>query len=232
MILMRPPLAPMFRVRHLLAGCALCVCVPVHAEGEPPHPMIDFTRLEQSQSLEGLSTEELKISRATYAATLATITGDGGDASALEQQLLEALLHYDAERIRIVELIPQMIEHYAVDAELAEDMMNFRATLQGVIEELRPNATTLQRYKPYDFRVGVSYMSLMTTLQKHEALRKRMLSDYQDESTLLGQHQSTLRVRYEGVAAARSRLEASYQKSDLTAQIARIDAELIRRQEL
>ena len=217
--------------QHFACALALATASAAHAAGEPDHPMIDFSRVEKQQPLEDIDTDRLILRRDSYEQALSS-GPQGTGVAELEQLLLEALLHYDTERIRIVELIPQMIELYEVDAELAEDMMNFRTTLLGVIEELRPEATTLQRYKPYDFRVGISYMSLMTTLQNYGELREQMLADQADESTLLGTHRQQLSLRYRGVEQARERLEQHYRQSDLEEQIARIDDELLRRQSL
>ena len=219
--------------RHPLyvLGLALALHAPAQASGDTPHPMIDFTRLKQAEPLEQTDTSDLQSRRATYAQALADMQAGAG-ADALEHELLEALLFYDEERIRIVEMIPSMIEIYEVDAELEEDMLNFRRTMRGVIAELRHEATTLQRYKPYDFRVGMSYLSLMSILQQHEQLHERMRVDQQDASTLLGRHRQQLSARYRGVEDARGRLEREYRRADLRAEIDRIDRELQRRRTL
>ena len=212
----------------LLAAAALAA----RAETEPAHPMIDFAVLQAPlAALDGLPTPELESRRGALAAQLAA-QEPAGAAAALERALLEALLHYDDERVRIVELIPAMIERYGVDAELGEDLMNFRATLAGVIDELRPEVVSLQTYKPYDFRVGVSYMSLMATLQQHPEVRTRMRAEQADPATALGAHQQRLSRRYAGVESARAALERSHLQTRLRDRIARIEAELRRRQAL
>ena len=212
----------------LLAAAALAA----RAETEPAHPMIDFAVLQAPlAALDGLPTPELESRRGTLAAQLAA-QEPAGAAAALERTLLEALLHYDDERVRIVELIPAMIERYGVDAELGEDLMNFRATLNGVIDELRPEVVSLQTYKPYDFRVGVSYMSLMATLQQHPEMRARMRADQADPATAVGAHQQRLSRRYADVERARAALERSHLQTRLRDRIARIEAELRRRQAL
>lgn len=194
--------------------------------------MIDFAALEApAEALDGLPTPELQSRRGTLAAALAA-QEPAGAAAELERALLAALLRYDDERVRIVELIPGMIERYGADAELGEDLMNFRATLRGVIDELRPEVVSLQTYKPYDFRVGVSYMSLMATLQQYPEVRARMRADQADPATAVGAHQEQLSQRYAGVERARDALERSHQQAGLRARIARIEAELRRRQAL
>ena len=221
------------------APLRLLACLPLlaaalgaRAEVEPAHPMIDFAALEApAEALDGLPTPELESRRGTLAAALAA-AAPAGTAAELEQALLDALLRYDDERVRIVELIPAMIERYGADAELGEDMMNFRATLGGVIEELRPEVVSLQTYKPYDFRVGLSYMSLMATLRQHPEVQARMRADQADPATPVGAHQAQLAERYAGVERARAALERSHRQAGLRTQLARIEAELRRRQAL
>ena len=194
--------------------------------------MIDFAALEApAEALDGLPTPELRSRRGTLAAALAA-QEPAGAAADLERALLDALLRYDDERVRIVELIPGMIERYGTDAELGEDLLNFRATLRGVIDELRPEVVSLQTYKPYDFRVGVSYMSLMATLQQYPEVRARMRADQADPATAVGAHQERLSQRYAGVERARDALERSHRQAGLRERIARIEAELRRRQAL
>jgi len=174
---------------------------PSFAESEPVHPMIDFPAMPSMGALDEWDTTKLKQHRAIYAAQVAE---DGTVPPVeMEARLLEALLRYDDERVRIVELIPQFIELYNVGEELAEDMMNFRSTLAGIIEELRPNITTLQSYKPYDFRLGVSYMVMMNTMRENKDIRDRMQQDQEDPDTLLGGYTRDLRQHYQAVEQAR-----------------------------
>ena len=224
----------MMHPKHTLLALALAL-VPLAAlaGGETtPHPMIDFSRLKHAEPLEQTATPELEERRAAYATALAGTRRTDADAAALERELLAALLHYDAERIRLVDMIPCMIETYAVDAELGDDMLNFQKTMRGVIDELRHEATTLQRYKPYDFRIGMGYLALMSMLNEHEQLRARMQADQQDAGTMLGRHRAVLSARYAGVEEVRGRLEAAHRRTDLAEEIARIDAELRRRRSL
>ena len=225
----RPPVLSPLRFlacAPLLAAAALAA----RAETEPAHPMIDFAALEApAEALDGLPTPELESRRGALAAALATLE-PAGTVAELERGMLDALLRYDAERVRIVELIPVMIKRYGVDAELGEDLMNFRATLRGVIDELRPEVVSLQTYKPYDFRVGISYMSLMATLQQHPEVRARMRADQTDPATPVGAHQQRLSRRYAGVERVRAELERSHRRVRLQDRLARVEAELRRRQ--
>ena len=214
-----------FRLPAVLAA-ALWAVAPAWAESEPAHPMIDFRRLAPLESLQDLEVGELEARRAAYAAQL---DEDVAPTAQLESRLLAALLAYDDERVRIVELIPQLIELYELDAEFAEDLMNFRDTMARIVAELKPNVTSLQSYKPYDFRMGISFVALMTIMQEQQAVRTRMLSDQEDPDTLLGQYYRQTRSHYRAVEEARGRLEHGYRAEDLKAQIKRIDAELQRR---
>lgn len=200
---------------------------PAFAESEPAHPMIDFRRLAPLESLQELELDELKARRAAYAAQLDAAVAPTAE---LEGQLLTALLAYDDERVRIVELIPQLIVLYELDAEFAEDLMNFRDTMSRIVAELKPNVTTLQSYKPYDFRMGVSFVALMTIMQEQQAVRERMLRDQEDPETLLGRYYQQLRSHYQAVEEARGQLEQGYRVEDVKDRVERIDAELKRRQ--
>ena len=95
---------------------------------------------------------------------------------------------YDSERIRIIDMIPKIIEHYEVEGTLREDLMNFRKYPgQDHRGTCARKITTLQKYKPYDFRIGVSYAAMMTIMQrKEEVIRNRMLKDHKDPETMLG----------------------------------------------
>ena len=210
----------------LLAALSLCA----YAEGEPPHPVVDIPRttLPSAESLQDNTISELQAQRETYVEQL-----DAASALSieeLEKELLQALLVYDDERIQIIDMIPKMIELYAVEGTLKEDLMNFRRTLTKIVEELRPEVTSLQKYKPYDFRLGVSYAAMMTIMQRKQEMRNRMLQDHKDPETMLGRHSQRLQETYRAVQEARERLELGYQAETLKEQIDRIDTELHRRQ--
>ncbi len=214
----------------LLSAVLAVYGTPLLAESEPVHPMIDVPQLPSMGSLKELNTTELKQHRAVYAGQVPD--ENPAPPEKMEAQLLQALLEYDEERVRILELIPQFIDLYEIDAELAEDMMNFRATLSGIIEELRPNITTLQSYKPYDFRLGVSYVVVMNTLRENEDIRDRMQQDQKDPDTLLGQYTLALQQHYAVVEQARDALTESYRMAELQTRIENIDAELALRERL
>ena len=210
----------------LLAALSLCA----YAEGEPPHPVVDIPRtaMPSAESLQDSTISELRFQRETYVEQLDAASTTPTEE--LEGELLRVLLVYDSERIRIIDMIPKIIEQYEVEGTLKEDLMNFRRTLIKIVEELRPEVTTLQRYKPYDFRIGVSYAAMMTIMQRKEEVRDRMLKDHKDPETMLGQHSQRLKETYRLVQEARERLELSYQAETLKEQIDRIDTELRRRQ--
>ncbi len=210
----------------LLAALSLCA----YAESEPPHPVVDIPRTAtpSAESLQDSTVSELRAQRETYAEQLDTASTLSIEE--LEKQLLHALLVYDDERIQIIDLIPQIIKHYEVEGTLKEDLMNFRRTLIKIVEELRPEVTTLQRYKPYDFRLGVSYAAMMTIMQRKQVMRDRMLQDHGNPETILGRHSQRLKETYRLVQEARERLELRYQAETLKEQIDQIDTELRRRQ--
>ena len=219
------------RIHSILSGIllgALSLCV--YAEAEPPHPVVDIPRtaMPSEKSLQNNTISELRAQRETYAKQLDTASAIPTEE--LERQLLQALLVYDDERIQIIDLIPKIIEHYEVEGTLREDLMNFRATLIKIVEELRPEVTTLQKYKPYDFRLGVSYAAMMTIMQRKQDVRNRMLQDHADPGTMLGRHSQRLQTTYRDVEEARERLELGYRAETLKEQIDRIDTELRRRQ--
>ena len=210
----------------LLAALSLCA----HAESEPPHPVVDIPRatMPSAELLQDSTISELRAQRETYTEQLDTASDLSVEE--LEKQLLHALLIYDDERIQIIDLIPQIIKHYEVEGTLKEDLMNFRRTLIKIVEELRPEVTTLQSYKPYDFRLGVSYAAMMTIMQRKQLVRDRMLQDHKNPETILGRHSQRLKETYRLVQKARERLELRYRAETLKEQIDRIDTELRRRQ--
>ena len=211
----------------LLAATSLCA----YAEGEPPHPMVDIPRssLLSEEKLQGTTTSDLEAQREIYAEQLDAISTMPTEE--LESELLRVLLVYDAERIQIIDIIPKMIKQYEVQGTLKEDLMNFRGALVKIVEELRPEVTSLQKYKPYDFRIGVSYAAMMTIMQKQQAVRDRMLHDQKDPGTMLGQHAQRLQETYRAVEEARQELELGYKTETLKEQIDRIDFELKRRRQ-
>lgn len=219
------------RVRSLFLGILLAAApFSTYAEGEPPHPVVDIPRtaMPSAESLQSTTTSELRAQREAYTEQLNSVSTTPTEE--LEQQLLQALLVYDDERIQIIGLIPKIIKIYEIDGTLEQDLLNFRATLVKIVEELRPEVTTLQRYKPYDFRLGISYAAMMTILQKRQAVRDRMLQDQENPETMLGQHSQRLQQTYRAVEKARERLELGYKVETLKEQIDRIDTELRRRQ--
>lgn len=216
---------------YFLGAVLATLNVNAFAEAEPPHPMVDFPRTVPLpiEALQQLDTGELESRRDGFAERLKEATDT--PVAELEQQLLQALLTYDEERIRIIDIIPNLVEHYEMDEILQQDMMNFRRALAKIVEELRPEITTLQRYKPYDFRIGVSYAAMMTILQKKQEVRDRMLEDQKNPDSMLGQHTTRLRSNYAAVESARERLALGYESEALQKQIDQIDTELRRRRQ-
>ena len=148
-----------------------------------------------------------------------------------EQHMLEQLMLHDDARLSITEVIPQLIEDYAIEGKFKDTLLGYRSTFTDEIVESRKNVENLQDYQSYDFRFTAVYMSMLFAFLEHPEFYDRLKKDMEDGNTAIGKYRKNLDSSYGGVAQAKKQMDMIHSTEDLQKVIDALDQELERRQQ-
>ena len=181
--------------------------------------------------LQELPTEEISSIRTARQKDLEKLRNGANSKEVAEQHMLEQLLSHDSVRLTIIEVIPQIIEDYAIEGKFKDTLMGYRSTFNENIVELREGVESLRDYQAYDFRFAAVYMSMLFSFQEHPEFYKRLKEDMVDEETSIGNYRKRLDDSYGRVELAKAQMDAVHSAEDLENIIAELDQELERRKQ-
>ena len=200
----------------------------VVAEQSQPHPIIDkpvpgYTRTEQ---LSEMPLEQLVKLRDDYLAEKKTLNKIVAKTHKNDQHLIDKLIAYDRERLRIIEVIPVLIEDYDIEPPLSESLLRYAKTFENLDKQYKGQLKTLDDYRSYDFRLGMAYLSMMTSIQEQTDLYQHMHADMEDENTAIGAYIKQLNVAYVEVEKASDDIGELNTIRHLNRELDRIEQEL------
>ncbi len=198
------------------------------AEQSEPHPIIDkpvpgYTRSEQ---LSEMTLEQLLKLRDEYAAEMKTLNNIVTNTHKNDQYLIDKLLAYDRERMRIIEVIPVLIEDYDIQSPYSESLLRYAETFAKLDKQYKGKLKTLEDYRSYDFRLGMAYMSMMASLQEQADLYQSLHADMEDEDTAIGAYVKQLNIAYAEVEKASDDIGEFNTIRHLSRELERIEQEL------
>lgn len=181
--------------------------------------------------LQNLPTEEITSIRTARQKDLEKLRNGADSKEVAEEYMLEQLLLHDSVRLKIIDVIPQIIEDYAIEGKFKETLMGYRSTFDENVSELRKGIKNLKDYQAYDFRFAAVYMSMLFAFQEHPEFYKRLKADMVDENTSIGDYRKRLDDSYGRVELAKAQMDAVHSAEDLENVIATLDEELARRKQ-
>ncbi len=198
------------------------------AEQSEPHPIIDkpvpgYTRSEQ---LSEMTLEQLLKLRDEYATEMKTLNNIVTKTHKNDQYLIDKLLAYDRERMRIIEVIPVLIEDYDIQSPYSESLLRYAETFEKLDKQYKGKLKTLEDYRSYDFRLGMAYMSMMASLQEQADLYQSLHADMEDEDTAIGAYIKQLNIAYAEVEKASDDIGEFNTIRHLSRELERIEQEL------
>ena len=198
------------------------------AEQSEPHPIIDkpvpgYTRAEQ---LSEKTLEQLLKLRDEYAAEMKTLNNIVTKTHKNDQYLIDKLLAYDRERMRIIEVIPVLIKDYDIQSPYSESLLRYAKTFEKLDKQYKGKLKTLEDYRSYDFRSGMAYMAMMASLQEQADLYQSLHADMEDEDTAIGAYVKQLNIAYAEVEKASDDIGEFNTIRHLSRELERIEQEL------
>ena len=204
----------------------------VFAGGETvKSPMLD--RMEviypTPSDLGQMTLKQLHAEKAARIQDLDAIQYVNGAPDIARQKFLELIFEHDDKRLRIAEVIPNLIEEYQIKGEFRTALLGYRDTFENVIRDARNHVHDLEDYKSYDFRFSAVYMSMMLKFSENPEIQKRMIADMKNPDTQIGRYLKEMADSYSKVENSRHLLQDSYSIEELERAIAAIEGEITRR---
>ena len=201
---------------------------------DEPHPVIDSNYVSKHlYNTKNLSITDLKKVKLLLEANL----GKTGKfkfqkKKEMDKKLLKALLKYDDIRIRITDVIDELIKEYQVSDEIRNSLLSFKETFKEIIKENRPLVKDLRDYKAYDFRLGSAYLAMMTAFHSREDTKKfyfQLVKDKKNNSTSIGRYSSDLVNEQEKIMKLKSEIERQLEANDLIVKLKEVEDEILSR---
>lgn len=215
-------------LRMFLLSALFLMQQSIVAEQSEPHPIIDkpipdYPRVEQ---LSEMTLEQLLELRDDYIAEMKTLNQAVTSTHQNDQYLIEKLIAYDRERLRIIEVIPILIKDYDIKPPFSESLLRYAKTFENLDRQYKGQLKTLEDYRSYDFRLGMAYLSMMASIQEHKDLYQHLHADMEDEQTTIGAYIKQLDVAYTEVEKASDGIDELNTIRHLTRELERVNQEL------
>lgn len=193
-------------------------------------PGIDHAEVYKvPENLQTMATAEVETLRSARQKDLEKLRNGGNSKQIAEENMFEQLMAHDEVRLTITEVIPKLIEDYAIEGKFKNTLMGYRSTFAEEITQSRENVNSLQDYQSYDFRFTAVYMSMLFAFQEHPEFYEQLKTDMVDEETSIGGYRKRLDDSYGRVEQAREQMEVIHNADDLENVIVALDEELARR---
>jgi hypothetical protein len=194
-------------------------------------PILDRVEVMHTapENLEELSLEELRVEKVVRERDLSVIKEASDDPDVAKQKLLEVILEHDDKRLKIVEVIPQLIDTYQIKGEFRDALLGYNKTFDVDVRNARKDVHKLDDYKSYDFRFSAVYMSMMFKFNENPEFHKKMVADLQNPNSVIGKYRRELDESYAKVEHDKYLMQNVYSVDELERAIAIIDEEISKR---
>ena len=217
-----------FMFRIFLLSALFLAQQNIVAEQPQPHPIIDkpVPGYERSEQLSEMTLAQLVKLRDEYVSEMKRLNDIVSKEHKDDQYLIDKLLAYDRERLRIIEVIPILIKDYDIKPPFSESLLRYAKTFENLDKQYKGQLKTLDDYRSYDFRLGMAYLSMMASMQEQTDLYQHLHADMEDESTAIGAYIKQLNVAYAAVEKASDDIGELNTIRHLTRELERIEQEL------
>ena len=184
---------------------------------------------EVPENIGDLSQQEVQQLLERGKASLNALRADVEAPAKAEQRMFAELMRHDLVRLKIGDVIKEMVHNYGVEGEFAEKLMGYRSTFMVDLLAERDNVHNLQDYPAYDFRFTAVYMSLLFAFQEHPEFYKMLRADMDLETSPIGEYRKVLDHSFAKVEQARKEMDAVHNVEDLEKVIEALNEELVSR---
>lgn len=181
------------------------------------------------ENLSTMATVEVETLRSARQKDLEKLRNGASSKQVAEDNMFAQLMAHDEVRLTITDVIPKLIEDYAIEGKFKNTLMGYRSTFAEEITQSRETVSNLQDYQSYDFRFTAVYMSMLFAFQEHPEFYEQLKTDMVDENTSIGGYRKRLDDSYGRVEQARNQMEIFHNADDLENIIVELDEELARR---
>jgi|TARA_B110000977_G_scaffold16205_1_gene19898 hypothetical protein len=161
--------------------------------------------------------------------SLTALRADTEAPAKAEERMFSELMRHDLIRLKIGDVIKQMVSDFGVEGDFAKKLMGYRSTFMVDLLEERNNVHNLQDYPAYDFRFTAVYMSLLFAFQEHPEFYKMLRADMDSETSPIGEYRKVLDHSFAEVEKARKEMDAVHNVEDLEKVIDALNQELVSR---
>lgn len=194
-------------------------------------PILDRVKVlhKVPENLNSLSLEQLRSERETRQRDLDLLRDASDEPEVAKQKLLQTILAHDDIRLKIVDVIPEIIEDYNIQGKFRDSLMGYSNTFDVDIRKAREDVHSIDDYKSYDFRFSAVYMSMMFKFNENPDFHKRLVNDIQNPETVIGKYKKELDESYTKVELDKYLIQNIYSANELEQSIAAIDEEISKR---
>ncbi len=223
-----------------LINIGLCIAIMLSissicfAGGETiKSPILDRVKVlhKVPDNLDTLSLEQLHSARDSRQRDLEVIRQASDEPEVAKQQLLKTILAHDEVRLKIAQVIPEMIEDYKIEGKFRDSLLGYSNTFNVDMREARKNVHSIADYKSYDFRFSAVYMSMLFKFNEKPEFHKRLVSDMEDTNTAIGSYRKELDASYATVEHDKYLIQNIYSVNELEQAIAAIEEEISKRKQ-
>lgn len=222
---------PIMLAKAIFMASTIMLTVSAFADGGSRKvPGIDHSEVYKvPENLTAMATKEVESLRSARQQDLKKLRNGGSSKQIAEENMFTQLMAHDEVRLTITDVIPKLIEDYAIEGKFKNTLMGYRSTFVEEISESRENVHSLQDYQSYDFRFTAVYMSMLFAFHEHPEFYQQLKTDMDDEETSIGGYRKRLDDSYVQVEQAREQMEVIHTADDLENVIVALDEELARR---
>ena len=174
----------------------------IYCESNELHPVIDTENIEHiSYDINLLEFKELIELRKKLKNYIISFESKKSE-NILDKELYEALMKYDDVRVKIIDVIDDIIREYNVSSDIKKTLLSYKETFSMHVRDNKLLVKNLNDYKSYDFRMGAVYLSMMSAFHDSEEKKffyERLVFDKKNESTSIGQYILKLNIAHEKV---------------------------------
>lgn len=203
---------------------------PGRGEIDSPHPITEKELMEERAplNLDVLELKELLDLKKRHLEEMKSLEAEIDKINEESGRLVAALAAYDEQRLKIAEIMPGLIEHYAIGEPLSSTLIRYTKTLLRIHDDYKNHLGNLGAYKSYDFRMGIAYASMMSQLENFKDVYRRMRADMEDEKTLIGGYQASLKQHYGRIEELikSEKMSEYYRLKQIEEELRRIDGEI------
>lgn len=184
---------------------------------------------EVPENINDLSAQEVEQLLERGKISLDALRADAEAPGRAEEKMFGELMRHDLVRLKIGDVIKQMVSNYGVEGDFAKKLMGYRSTFMVDLLSERDNVHNLQDYPAYDFRFTAVYMSLLFAFQEHPEFYKMLRADMDSDTSPIGEYRKVLDHSFAQVEQARKEMDAVHNVEDLEKVIEALNQELVSR---